>query len=223
MKFRFGFLVLLSAFALPTSGRVAAQGPSGVAVMPPAAKPNPASTVNPAVSDDPRPATPSSELPNDYVIGPEDVLTIVFWQDTELTRDVVVRPDGHISLPLLNDIRAAGLTPEQLRDKLATDAARYVEDATVTVIVKEVKSPKVFITGEVVKPGLYPLNRPTTVLQLIATAGGLQEYARSDQINVVRTEGGRTTFLPFNYKAIMRKKNLQQNVALKAGDTVVVP
>jgi polysaccharide export outer membrane protein len=165
----------------------------------------------------------SSDLPNDYVIGPEDVLTVVFWQDSDLSRDVVVRPDGHISLPLFNDVRAAGLTPEQLRDKLATQALRFVEDATVTVIVKEVRSPKVFITGEVMRPGLYPLNAPTTVLQLIATAGGLQEYARSGEINVVRTEAGRTTFLPFNYKEIMKKKNLQQNITLKAGDTVVVP
>lgn len=218
MKLPVGLLAPVPAFVLLASAIAAAQGGPAVASLPPAAIANPATDDQPSVR-----TAGSSDLPNDYVIGPEDVLTVVFWQDNDLSRDVVVRPDGHISLPLLNDVQAAGLTPEQLRDKLATEALRYVEDATVTVIVKEVKSPKVFITGEVIRPGLYPLNSPTTVLQLIATAGGLQEYARSEQISVVRTEAGHTTFLPFNYKEIMKQKNLQQNIALKAGDTVVVP
>jgi polysaccharide export outer membrane protein len=198
-------LVPLSAFALMASAMVAAQ-----------------EAPKPDAQSSPQIAT-RVNVADDYVIGAEDVLTVVFWQDADLSRDVVVRPDGNISLPLLNDIRAAGLTPEQLREKVAASALRYVEDATVTVIVKEVKSPKVFITGEVIRPGLYPLNAPTTVLQLIAIAGGLQEYADAGEISVVRTEGGRTRFFPFNYKDMMKQKNPQQNIMLKSGDTVVVP
>jgi polysaccharide export outer membrane protein len=159
----------------------------------------------------------------DFVIGPDDVLAIIFWREQDLSSEVAVRPDGKISLPLLNEIQAAGLTPEQLRATLTQAANRYVEDPAVTVVVKAINSRKVFITGQVSKPGPYALSGPTTVLQLIAMAGGVEEYAKADRIVVMRTEGGRTISRKFNYKQVSQGKNLQQNIELKPGDTIIVP
>jgi polysaccharide export outer membrane protein len=162
-------------------------------------------------------------LPADYVIGPEDQLSVVFWRDKDLSADVVVRPDGKISLPLLNDVQAGGLTPEQLRHNVTEEAKRYVEDPTASVVVRLINSRKVFVTGEVEKPGTYPLAGPTTVLQLLATAGGLKEYAGKDKIIVLRREAGREISFRFNYKQVIQQKNPAQNIELKPGDTVVVP
>jgi polysaccharide export outer membrane protein len=161
--------------------------------------------------------------PADYVIGADDQLRIVFWRDDSLSGDVVVRPDGKISLTLLNDIQAAGLTPNQLRESLISAAARYVTDPSVTVIVKSINSRKVYVTGQVNKPGPYLLNDNMTILQMLAVAGGLQEWADADHILVMRTEGGQTKSYKFNYKDVRKGKALQQNIMLKPGDTIVVP
>jgi len=161
--------------------------------------------------------------PPGYLIGADDILQIVYWREKELSAEAVVRPDGMISLPLLNDIRAAGLTPEQLRSELTAAASKFVEDPTVTVVVKAINSRKVFVTGQVSKPGPYQLNGYTTVMQLIATAGGLAEYANKSKIIVLRTEAGKSLALPFNYEEVTAGKRLQQNVELRPGDTVVVP
>jgi polysaccharide biosynthesis/export protein len=161
--------------------------------------------------------------PAGYVIGPEDVLTILFWRDKDMSGDVTVRPDGKISTPLLNDIQAAGLTPEELRVRINNEAAHYIEDPNATVVVKQINSRKVFIAGEVEKPGVYPLSGPMSVLQLIANAGGFKEYAKRDAILIVRSENGRQVQLPFDYNAVVRGKKLNQNIELKPGDTVVVP
>jgi polysaccharide export outer membrane protein len=170
-----------------------------------------------------RPA--GTESPANYVIGPDDVLSVVFWRDKELTSDVVVRPDGKISLPLLNDIQAGGLTPAQLRDVVSAQARRFVEEPTVTVIVKQIKSRKLFITGQVDKPGLYALGGPTTVLQLIAMAGGLKEFADGRRILIMRSDAAarRQIGFLFNYEQVRTGKNLEQNIELKPGDTVIVP
>ena len=193
---------------------------------PPSAPAAPTATAT-ATAATPRAATPvvpaGVATPVDYVIGPDDVLTIVFWREQDLSSEVTVRPDGKISLPLLNEIQASGLTPEQLRGNLTQAANRYVEDPAVTVVVKAINSRKVFITGLVGKPGPYPLSSPTTVLQLIAMAGGVQEYAKEERIVVMRTENGRTVSHRFNYKQVSEGKNLQQNIELKPGDTIVVP
>jgi polysaccharide export outer membrane protein len=162
-------------------------------------------------------------IPADYVIGPDDVLTIVYWKDKDMTGDVTVRTDGKISLPLLNDVQAAGLTPTQLRDRLLDQSKRYIEDPSITIVVKQINSRKVFITGEVIKPGPYALTGPMNVLQLLALAGGLKEYADSKKIVIVRTENGRSVSYPFNYKDATAGKSLEQNIELKPGDTVVVP
>lgn len=159
----------------------------------------------------------------DYVIGPADTLSIVYWRERDLSADVSVRPDGKISLPLLNDIQAAGLTPSELRDHLIQQSRKFVEDPAVTVIVKEMNSRRVFITGEVTRPGSYALTGPTTVLQLIAMSGGLRDYADSKHIVILRGENGRQMSFPFNYKDVSSRKSLQQNIELKPGDTVIVP
>jgi polysaccharide export outer membrane protein len=174
-------------------------------------------------ADAPADATASVALPAGYVIGPDDLLSVVFWRDKDMSADVVVRPDGKISLPLLNDVDAAGLTPDELRTKLTKAASKFVEEPNATVVVKEIRSRKVFITGNVAKPGNYPLNGDMTVLQLIAVAGGLQEYADSGSIVVMRTENGQQKSFKFNYKDVIKQRHVEQNILLKAGDTVVVP
>jgi polysaccharide export outer membrane protein len=168
-------------------------------------------------------AAPGVTPPPGYVIGVEDILTIVYWRDKDMTTDVTVRPDGKISLSLLNDVQAASLTPAQLRDRITEESKRYLEDPNITVVVKQINSRKVFITGEVAKPGPYPLTGPTSVLQLIATAGGLRDYADAENVVIVRTENGRQTTFRFNYKDVTSRKNLRQNIDLMPGDTVVIP
>jgi polysaccharide export outer membrane protein len=169
----------------------------------------------------PRPVDPA--VPPGYVIGADDVLSIVYWKDKDMSADAQVRPDGRIALPLINEVQAAGLTPDQLREKITEESKRYMEDANITVVVRQINSRKAYITGEVNKPGPYPLTSPTTVLQLISLAGGLREYADSKKIVIMRTVNGKPTSLKFNYKDVVRGKNLTQNIALKPGDTVVVP
>lgn len=159
----------------------------------------------------------------DYVIGPEDVLGIVFWRDTEMSGDVTVRPDGRITLPLIGELRAAGITPEELKQQIQAASAKYLSEANVAVVVRQINSRKVYITGLVTTPGGYPLTGPRTVMQLISLAGGVTEFADSGSITIMRTENGRTQSYKFNYKDVARGKNLAQNLLLKPGDTVVVP
>lgn len=197
------------------------------------APPQPSSAVPqvPAPAD-PKPADPAAaspsvvagvEVPEHYIIGPGDVLGIVFWREKELSGDVAVLPDGRITLPLINEVTAAGLTPQQLRSSLIEAARQFVTDPTATVVVRQVNSRRVFVTGMVAKPGQYPLYQTMTVLQLIATAGGLLEYAQSEDIVIIRREPGHIVSFSFNYKQVIKKKNLHQNIDLRPGDTVVVP
>jgi polysaccharide export outer membrane protein len=194
----------------------AAQAPQG------GAKPDAKAQKPDAKLPQPVPAPPAPPPPG-YVIGPDDVLQVLYWREKDVSSDVVVRPDGMISLPLLNDIAAAGLTPEQLRDRVNEAAKKYFEDPNVTIVVKQINSRRVFITGQVAKPGPYALTAPTTVLQLIAMAGGLSEFAKSKNIVVMRMENGKPVSYPFNYKDVANRRNLQQNIELKPGDTVIVP
>jgi polysaccharide export outer membrane protein len=180
-----------------------------------------APAAGPASGKEAAAARTAVDPPAGFVIGPEDVLSIVFWRDKEMTTQVTVRPDGKISLPLLDEVQAAGLTPADLRAHLVHESKRFFGNPNVTVVVNEINSRKVFITGQVVKPGPYVITAPTTVLQLIAMAGGLKDFADSKNIMIVRQESARTSSYPFNYKDIRR--NLRQNIELKPGDTVVVP
>ena len=162
-------------------------------------------------------------VPPDYVIGPQDVLTVIFWREKDLTGDVTVRPDGRISLPLLNEINAAGLTTDQLRTELTTRASKYLEDPNVTIVVKAINSRKVFVTGQVRQPGVYPLIEPMTVMQLLAVAGGVQEFADTKNILVMRSEKGKQVSYRVNYKELLKQRHPQQNIELRPGDTVIVP
>lgn len=157
----------------------------------------------------------------EYVIGIDDLLTVAFWQDQNAV-DVVVRPDGKISLPLLNDVQAAGHTPEQLAAALEQTASKYITEPNATVIVKETRSRRVFLLGEVRGPGMVPLIGDMTVLQLIAVGGGLLDYADKKNILIIRTENGQEQRLKFNYDDVVKGKNVEQNILLQPGDTVVV-
>lgn len=166
----------------------------------------------------------AASLPRGYTIGADDRLSITFWgDDKELNADVTVRPDGKVSLPLLNDVDAAGLTPDELRERLVAAAKRFVEAPAPTVVVTEIHSRRVFITGNVEKPGLYKLNSPMTVLQLIATAGGLRDFVSGKNIVIVRSSGPKPGRFKFNYQDVIAGKKLGQNIGLEPGDTVIVP
>jgi polysaccharide export outer membrane protein len=172
------------------------------------------------------PAARGQEPPADrgsYQIGAGDQLDISVWKNAELSRQVTVRPDGMISLPLVNDIRAAGLTPMELRELLAKKLSEYVPAAEVSVIVTRVRSYSISVVGSVGKPGRYVLSSPTTVLEAIALAGGLTEFASRRSITVLRTEGkGATTRVPFNYNNALAGE-ASENLLLHPGDVVVVP
>ncbi len=169
-------------------------------------------------------AVPGVPTEPGFTIGPEDVLGVLFWRDTDMSGDVTVRPDGMITLPLIRDVKAAGLTPTELADRIQTAVREYVTDASVTVVVRQMNSRKAFITGEVARPGAYPLGSSSmTVMQLIAVAGGLTEFAQPKKISVMRIEEGKTTTFAFDYKSVASGKTPGQNLVLKPGDTVVVP
>jgi polysaccharide export outer membrane protein len=167
------------------------------------------------------PAPPAKSPIPGFVIGPDDVLTVTFWRD-QISLEVVVRPDGRISLPLLNDVQAAGYTPEGLARALEESAAKYINEPNAVVIVKEIRSRRVFVLGEVGTPGMIPLTTNLNLLQLIAMAGGLLEHADRKNITVIRTENGQEKRLKFNYNDVVNGKNVQQNILLQPGDTVVV-
>ena len=158
-----------------------------------------------------------------FTIGPEDVLGVIVWRETDVSGDVTVRPDGMVTLPLIRDVRAAGLTPNQLADRIQEALREFITDASVTVVVRQMNSRKVFITGEVARPGAYALTSSMTVMQLIAVAGGVTEFAETKSISVMRVEGGQTRSFPFDYKNVASGRKASQNITLKSGDTVVVP
>ena len=167
------------------------------------------------------PASPRvADVPADYVIGSEDVLGIVFWREAEISGDVTVRPDGRITVPVIGELSAAGLRPEQLREQIVSQAGKYINDPNVAVVVRTINSRKVFVTGRVSDPGTFDLKSAMTVLQAIALAGGVTEYANAKNITVLRKSG---QVLKFNYRDVAKGKNLEQNVVLLPGDTVVVP
>ena len=228
MTARFRSKSIASSFAAALLTSAIVDAPALCAAQAQAQPPSPTTAAArtataPAQPPAPVVAAAGLSLPPEYVIGADDVLSIIFWRDKELTADVNVRPDGKISLPLLNDVQASGLTPAQLRDRIVEESKKYVEDPNVTVVVKQINSRKVFITGEVRKPGPIPLTAPTTVLQLISISGGLADYAKPDKITIVRVENGKPVSFKFNYKEVIAGKKLAQNIEQKPGDTIIVP
>jgi polysaccharide export outer membrane protein len=158
-----------------------------------------------------------------YVIGGQDVLDISVWKEVELTRTVPVRPDGKISMPLLNDVQAAGLTPTQLAAQITESLKKFVTNPQVTVIVAQINSQRIYILGEVNRAGAYPLLPNMTVLQGLSSAGGFTQFANLKKIYMFRMENGKQVKYPFNYKDVISGKQPDENVVMKAGDTIVVP
>ena len=170
------------------------------------------------------PQTARGVVSSDYVIGPEDVLQITVWKNDTLSRVVPVRPDGKISLPLLHDVQAAGLTSMQLRDKISKALAEFMPHPEVSVILTDVRSFRVSVMGEVQRPGVLLLKSSTTVLEAIAMAGGFRDFASPSKIVVVRKDAsGATQKIPFNYNKAIRAGEEQDNIYLKTGDVIVVP
>jgi len=158
-----------------------------------------------------------------YIIGADDVLRIDVWKEPELSGTVIVRPDGSISLPLINDTSAAGLTPMGLVAELTTRLKKYLANPAVTVIVTATNSRRVYVLGEVTRAGALPLSAKMTVLQALSSSGGFSEFANLKHIYVLRDENGTRRQYPFNYKDVVHGKHPEQNIQLKPGDTVVVP
>jgi polysaccharide export outer membrane protein len=159
----------------------------------------------------------------DYKIGPQDMVRIDVWKEPEISRTIPVRPDGKISLPLLNDVQASGLTAIQLGNSIHDGLTKYLNSPQVTVTVTEINSRRVYITGEVNRPGALPLLPDMTVLQALSSGGGFTQFAKLKGIYVLRNEGGKQVKLPFNYKEVVRGKNPEQNILLLPGDVIVVP
>jgi polysaccharide biosynthesis/export protein len=158
-----------------------------------------------------------------YVIGPTDVLDVNVWKEPDVSRTVPVRPDGKISLPLLNDVQAAGLTPMELQAEVTKDLKGFISNPQVTIIVTQINSRRVYVLGEVAHPGAFAMLPHMTVLQALSSAGGLGQFAKSSGIYVLRGENGRQVTFPFNYKEVVRGKRADQNITLQPGDTIVVP
>jgi polysaccharide export outer membrane protein len=196
-------VLLVTIFPARAHGQQSAQGPAAVSAADASQKP---------IAQDPN-----------YIIGPQDVLDISVWKESELTRTVPVRPDGKISMPLLNDVRAAGLTPNQLATQITMSLKKFVTDPQVTVIVTQINSQRVYILGEVTRTGAYPLLPGMTMLQALSSAGGFTQFANRKKIYMFRIENGKQVKYPFDYKAVITGKQTEENVELKAGDTIVVP
>ena len=158
-----------------------------------------------------------------YKIGPNDVLNIFVWKEADLTRDVTVMPDGKITYPLIGEITAQGMTASELKKTITDKLQNFVTAPEVTVIVKESRSQVVYTIGKLMKPGPYTLAPGMTVMQALSAAGGFAEWADPKNILIIRKEGGKETHLRFNYKEFTSGENLQQNILLKPGDTIVVP
>lgn len=182
---------------------------------------------NPAFRKGEAPAAITAPLPaaaGDYIIGADDVLAVNVWKENEISREVPVRPDGKVSLPLIGDLQASGLTSAQLQHSIQTMLAAYLVNPIVTIMVVEARSHRFNVVGEVEHPGSFVLGQPLTVLDALAMAGGFRDFAKTGGIYVLRQHAdGTHERIPFNYKQVIGGRNLQQNVQLQPGDTVVVP
>jgi polysaccharide export outer membrane protein len=169
------------------------------------------------------PSTLSAEEDTPYIIGPEDILEISVWKDPELTKQIIVRPDGKISFPLIGEIKAGGQTVKSLEKELKKRLSEYIPDAMVTVMVIQVNSIKIYVIGKVGRSGEYTIGRSINVMQALSLAGGLSTFADADSIVILRREKGSQIKIPFNYKEVKKGINLEQNILLQGGDILVVP
>lgn len=174
-------------------------------------------------ADRPEGVKPSAKAGKDYVIGADDVLDVSVWKEQELTRTLQVRPDGKISMPLLGDVQAAGLIPGQLAQSVSEKLKKYLTAPQVTVILTQINSQRVYVIGEVTRPGAYPVLPGMTILQAISSAGGLTQFANAKKIFLMRDEDHIQTKYPFSYKEVLDGRKAEENRTVKAGDTIVVP
>jgi len=184
------------------------------------------SLIHPGHAQTPAVSSPNGEAsrasaPDTYRIGPEDLLLVSVWKNPALTQQVIVRPDGKISLPLLNDVVAAGLTPDELRELLATKLANYMPSPEVSVIVIDIRSFKISVMGEVAKPGRYELKGWATVLDALALAGGFTQFASRSRIVILHYDGKTMKRIPINYNKVAAGE--QENFYLRNGDIILVP
>jgi len=159
----------------------------------------------------------------EYRIGPQDLVRIDVWKEPDISRTIPVRPDGKISLPLMNDVQAAGLTAMELAGSIREGLSKYITSPQVTVTVTEINSRRVYVTGEVMRPGAQPLLPNMTALQALTSAGGFTQFARTKSIYILRNEDGKQVKHPFNYKAVLDGKHPEDNIQLQPGDVIVVP
>lgn len=177
--------------------------------------------VNPASAQNPIGA---GEIPGgEYEIGPEDLLEIHVWKEKDLQREVLVRPDGWLTFPLVGNVSAKGKTAQQLQEEIATRLRKYIPDPNVSVSVKKVAGYKIFIIGRVNKPGEFVVGRFIDVIQALTLAGGLTPFADDDNIRILRKEDGKETVIMFDYADVKKGRNLEQNIMLKSGDVIIVP
>jgi polysaccharide export outer membrane protein len=176
-----------------------------------------------AASAQDSPAAKPAGPADGYRIQPGDILTVHVWREEELTGEVLVRPDGGLSAPLMGDLNAAGETVVHVAEQIQERLKRYIPDPNVTVAVKEIAGNRVYVVGKVMRAGDFMLNRPTDVMQALSMAGGMTPFASPDEIRILRRKGSQLAAIPFRYSEVERGKNLEQNVQLMPGDTVVVP
>ena len=188
----------------------------------PAAAAQNATTATPTTGSDVT-QTQTGEAGEDYVIGLQDVLLINVWREPELSVQVVVRPDGKITMPLIDELDASGLTTQKLKDVITEKLKKYITAPTVTVVVSEINSQTVSVMGHVFRPGSYPLGSPITLVELLARAGGFREFANQKKVRVVRKGSTQTQQFRFNYKRFVDGKDLHHNITLENGDVVIVP
>lgn len=226
-KFILALVVLLGLCAIAATAQDTSSQPSGSSGAAKPVLPNPDDNVAKATplpaTDTPAPRV-SKVAPEGYVIGIGDGLDIDVWKEGELSKTVAVRPDGMISLPLVGEIKAVGLTPVQLQDQLTTALSKVLSDPQVTVIVVSVNSLSFNIMGNVFKPGYYPLTKPVTILDAIALSGGFRDFAKQKKIYILRTApDGKEVKFYFNYKDVIKGRNMSQNILLQSRDVLVVP
>jgi polysaccharide export outer membrane protein len=203
----------VAALALISSIALAQDAPAQPAASPASDK---------TASDKTTIAASNNQAGPEYVIGPEDVLHIAVWKEADLTATLPVRPDGKVSLPLLDDVQASGLTPKKLAESVTEKLKKYIADPRVTVVVTQINSKRIYLVGEVLRAGATPMLPNMTVLQALSSAG-LNQFANTKRIYVLRTENGKQQKLPVDYRKLVKGEQIEQNYVLQPGDTIVVP
>jgi polysaccharide biosynthesis/export protein len=176
-----------------------------------------------AVAEEKKADTAAASQEQLYIIQPNDMLEIFVWKEPDLTRKVLVRPDGRISFPLVQDLQAAGITPGELKVQVEKKLSEFLSAPEVTIIVDAINSYRIYVLGKVQKPGIITIEKPVTVLQALALAGGFQDFAKGQEMTVIRSYGKENNLFDFNYHEVIKGKRPEQNILLKTGDVVVVP